>query len=369
VHLFTGGIHAHYCKPQCHSCHTRTKGRCQSGFSRLTSPNPPSQSMAVRVPAPQRLPTQPRPIPAEPIRPSPLRPSPVHRALSPRPAPHRIASPPCSAQLSAAPHLAASSRPRPASPRRVLSCPGGARPAQPHPASPPRPLRRAKCISLHRPPLPRWQAVPPPADTLARWAVEAAERSAWLRADGLGQPDSAPTPSQRPAPRRARAQSRAGRLHTESRRTSPDDSDDSESDPDSSESDPRHPVGNSESALDLAAQSPNYQYRRELVSRNRVMPRKPRSDNFSTPNLSSTRPCSHPWPVNHAGGVPVSHCQCGHAGAWRSRSRWGASKSLVGRTSPDDSEDSESDPDQLLQSPSAPSPGGTGLLLCFCCVE
>ena len=43
--------------------------------------------------------------------------------------------------------------------------------------------------------------------------------------------------------------------------------------------------------------------------------------------------------------VSPSHCQCGHAGAWRSRSRWGASKSLVGRTSTDDSEDSESDPD------------------------
>ena len=40
--------------------------------------------------------------------------------------------------------------------------------------------------------LPRWQAVPPPADTLARWAVEAAERSAWLRADGLGQPEPRP---------------------------------------------------------------------------------------------------------------------------------------------------------------------------------
>ena len=64
---------------------------------------------------------------------------------------------------------------------------------------------------------------------------------------------------------------------------------------------------------------PNYQYRRELVSRNRVMPqaRKPRSDNSSTPNLSSTRPgqgttVNRAGPVSHAGRV--SH-DAGHAGA------------------------------------------------------
>ena len=121
---------------------------------------------------------------AEP--PSPMHPScPPRTAAAPRPAPHSIPALPCPA-LRRAPSRR---RLRPASPRRFLSCTGGASTAQPHPASPPRPLRRAKCISLHRPPLPRWQAVPPPADTLARWAVEAAERSARLRADGLGQPE------------------------------------------------------------------------------------------------------------------------------------------------------------------------------------
>ena len=97
---------------------------------------------------------------AEP--PSPMHPScPPRTAAAPRPAPHSIPALPCPA-LRRAPSRC---RLRLASPRRFLACTSGARPAQPHPASPPRPLRRAKCISLHRPPLPRWQAVPPPADT------------------------------------------------------------------------------------------------------------------------------------------------------------------------------------------------------------
>ena len=132
-------------------------------------------------------PASPDPCRADPPLSAAPFPCPPRPVAPPRPASHRIP-----ALLCPALRRAPSRRSQPATPRLssaipLLSLRSPPRPAAPRIAAPLSSPREVHVLTS--PARASLAGGSSPADTLARWAVEAAERSARLRADGLGQPE------------------------------------------------------------------------------------------------------------------------------------------------------------------------------------